>query len=309
MIYVDLKGRIGNQLFIYAFAEALRQKRGGKERIVFYDYPIVKENWINSLVDYHLDNIEYRHDVNFPLAVKLKKFLLRLMYHFIRKGDYIKLADIEKFFQPLLSKLGIIACQNGYMQIPTPQTKDVYVTGYYQSPAYFKEIDKRLIQLFRLEKLVDNLNSKDVEHIKTRNSVCISIKVEHNVGNPIYDVCGGDYWEKAIKYILERVEDPLFFICSDNVEYVKDNLIDTTKYDTICQDKSLPVHLSLAIMGLCKHFIIGNTSFGWWAQHMSDNTDKVVVAPKPWVRVNMPIFLYEEKMHFIDTTDYIKYGK
>jgi len=305
MIYVDLRGRIGNQLFIYAFAEALRQKRGGKEKIVFYDYPILKEKWINSLEGYHLDNVEYQHSERLPMSVNLRKFLLRVMYHFIKKSEYRKLADIERLFQPLLSKLGIITCQNGYMQIPTPKTKDVYVTGYFQSPKYFKGIDKQLIQTFKLESLIDGLKSKDVEQIKNRNSVCISIKVEHNVGNPIYDVCGGDYWEKAIKYIQERVENPLFFICSDNVQYVKDNLIDTTKYDTICQDKSLPVHLSLAIMGLCKHFIIGNTSFGWWAQHMSDNPDKIVVAPKPWVRIDIPFDIYEEHMCLIDVSDYI----
>ena len=31
-----------------------------------------------------------------------------------------------------------------------------------------------------------------------------------------------DTGKKAIEYICENVENPLFFICSDNVEYVKE---------------------------------------------------------------------------------------
>ena len=56
MIHVSLVGRIGNQLFIYAAAEAFRQKRSRKEKIVFYDEPVLKEGWTNSLLDYELEN-------------------------------------------------------------------------------------------------------------------------------------------------------------------------------------------------------------------------------------------------------------
>ena len=42
MIAVKLVGRIGNQLFIYAAAEAIRQKRGHNEKIVFYDESVLR---------------------------------------------------------------------------------------------------------------------------------------------------------------------------------------------------------------------------------------------------------------------------
>ena len=62
MIAVKLIGRIGNQLFIYAIAEAIRQRRGRNEKIVFYDKEILDCKWKNSLEDYDLPNVEYRHD-------------------------------------------------------------------------------------------------------------------------------------------------------------------------------------------------------------------------------------------------------
>ena len=79
MIYVNLVGRIGNQLFIYAMAEALRQRRGGKETIVFCDEEILKLNWKNSLTDYNLENVEYVHTFKqLPFAVRAKRFLVKL---------------------------------------------------------------------------------------------------------------------------------------------------------------------------------------------------------------------------------------
>ena len=123
--------------------------------------------------------------------------------------------------------------------------------------------------------------------------------MEHNVGSELYDVCDMEYWKKAIKYITENVENPLFFICSDNVQYVVDNLIDTNQFDYVCQSKDYPVHISLAAMNECKHFIIGNTTFGWWAQYLSKSQNKIVVAPSRWMRVEMPIDIYQEGWHLI----------
>lgn len=157
-----------------------------------------------------------------------------------------------------------------------------------------------LLKLFSGRQFSEFFTYPGLEKIQNRNSVCISVKVEHNVGSSMYDVCSMEYWESAIEYITRTVENPLFFICSDNVEYVLRNLIDATKYDYVVQDKNVPVYVSLAVMSECKHFIIGNTTFGWWAQYMSQNPNKIVVAPSKWMAVDMPIDLYENNWHLIE---------
>ena len=306
MIYVDLKGRIGNQLFIYAFAENLRQKRKRNETIIFNDYHILQLHWKNSLEDYKIVNVLFDHSKYLPFGMMVRSIMMKLTYHIACRSDYRGKYLVENRFKKLWSLIGIVACQNGFVNIPISTRKNIYVSGYFQSPSYFSNYNQSICDTLRLTNEIEGLKNPDIEKIKIRNTVCVSIKVEHNVDNPIYDVCGGDYWERAINYITERVEKPLFFICSDNVEYVKSHLIDTQKYDIICQDKSLPVHLSLAIMGLCKHFIIGNTSFGWWAQHMSKYSNKIVIVPKPWTRVDIPVDIYEDNMIIMDVSNFIK---
>lgn len=310
MIAVRLIGRIGNQLFIYALAETLRQKRGRNEIIVFYDQQIVDAQWKNSLEDYNIPNVEYRHD--YSKLDRFTRFQRRIVEKFYSKLKLTQEArqkryNFEFLFQPLLNILGVVSCVNGYVKVHTPFTSHVYINGYFQSEKYFKGYENLIKGTFTCK--LPKLQQKDyVRLLMNRNSVCISIKVEHNVGHPAFDVCDKSYYARAVDYIIQRVDNPLFFICSDNVPYVLEHFVDAKKYDYICQEKDLAVSDSLAIMGVCKHFIIGNTSFGWWAQYLSNNPDKIVVAPDHWYRkdeMNKICDIYQKNWQLIDVSDYI----
>ena len=307
MIYVDLVGRIGNQLFIYAMAEALRQRRGGKEKIVFYDRQIIDANWKNSLKDYKIENVEYIHDLRKRgYITRIQQYITDKFYKKIcNTSDRKKRFQIERKFQPILNTIGIIACYNNYVKPKCLWNRNLYIRGYFQSEKYFSDYGGTIKKT--LNSNIERLQNKDyVKEIRKRNTVCVSIKVEHNVGSPIFDVCNKEYYTKAIDYIIKNVDDPLFFICSDNVPYVLSHFIDTDRFDCICQEKELPVSDSLAIMGLCKHFVMGNSSFAWWAQYLCDNPNKIVIAPYPWLRTDECKDIYCDGWHTIDVTDYIE---
>lgn len=116
----------------------------------------------------------------------------------------------------------------------------------------------------------------------------------------MFDVCDKEYYKKAISLIVERVDNPLFFVCSDNTEYVFEHLIDVNKYDCVVQDPSFPVHISLAVMARSKHFIIGNSTYAWWAQYLCCNPNKIVVAPSRWFGIDMPCDIYMDNWELID---------
>ncbi len=314
MIHVSLIGRIGNQLFIYAAAEAFRQKRGRREKIVFYDESILKAGWTNSLHDYELENVEYVHEYKKrPLVTKMQSFVASRMFKILRHKKWNEIARIEEKLQPFLSVLGVRTSRyGGTAEAKIPVTKNVWMTGYFQSTRYFEDIAPMIHD--KLTYRLPLLREKEyVQQLEQRNSVCISIKVEHNAENPIWDVCGKDYYIQAIEYINQNVENPLFFICSDNVQYVLDHYIDANKYNYIVQEKGLPVSDALAIMSTCKHFVIGNTSFGRWAQILSQNPDKIVVAPNRWFRdedmQTDDIYKENPHWHLIDVTDYLERTK
>lgn len=300
MIYIFLRGRIGNQLFMYAIAEELRFRRNCNEEIVIDDTEVLNANWENSLEKYNLNNVRYVHNHDEVNKFKFKNLIRNFYYKYIFNKDYIKKYNLEKKYQRLFNKFGLILCENGYIDYKLPKNKNILIEGYFQSEKYFPNTKDLLKKYFSINEDVKQSNYPNIDLLKSRNSVCISIKVEHNVGSSLYDVCSNGYWKAAIKYITDNVENPLFFICSDNVDYVKNNLIDCSKYDAVFQEKTFPVTTSLAVMGLCKHFIIGNTSFGWWAQYLSTNKNKIVVAPSKWMKVDMPIDIYQDDWKLIE---------
>lgn len=303
-IYLILQGRIGNQLFQYAFARKIQIEKGLDSKIIIDDSRILELGWQNSLVFYNLPNVEFTHS-NIITAKKLgwNILLLRTIYKIlVYSKNYNKKYVFEKRYNKIFGKYGMFICENGYIEPKVNLYKPTYLEGYFQSEKYFESCKHDILKLFSS---LENEQSKienycGIDLIRKRNSVCISIKVEHNIGNPLYDVCTISYWKQAVKYIIDNVENPLFFICSDNVKYVIENIIDASKFEYIVQDSNLPVHISLAVMSECKHFIIGNTSFGWWAQYLSGNINKIIVAPSRWMGVDMPIDIYQESWKLIE---------
>ena len=301
MIYLKLKGNLGNQLFMYAFARTLQLERGLDEIIVIDDIHIHERRFNDYIKEYDVSNVEYIHDKDFiPKSITIQRMLNKLYYMTIEKQGYVKKYEYEKKYKKIFEKLGYICCQNGYLDFGVPKAKNLYLEGYFQSEKYFSKYREVILREICLDGDERLENYPGIEDIKKRNSVCITAKVDETVGNQLYEVYGRDYFEKALEYIIQRVDNPLFFVCSDNTDYIMEHYIDGSKYEVIFQDMSIPTNVTLAAMSKCKHFIVGTSSYSWWAQYLGQNEDKIVVAPSRWVGVDMPVDIFQDNWKLIE---------
>ena len=62
-----------------------------------------------------------------------------------------------------------------------------------------------------------------------------------------------------------------------------------------------PVWEKLRLMSACKHFVLSNSSFSWWAQYLSNEKKKIVVAPDIWYKTgkNAKADLYQDDWKLI----------
>ena len=103
-IYLPLQGRIGNQLFQYAFARKLQLEMPNNPKIIMDDSDIIRCNWENSLMYYDLPNVEYIHEsILENRFVMSKQYFLRKIYRVLtRKKNYM-----DKFKMEAAAEVGV----------------------------------------------------------------------------------------------------------------------------------------------------------------------------------------------------------
>jgi hypothetical protein len=123
---------------------------------------------------------------------------------------------------------------------------------------------------------------KQIENVE---SVSIHIRRGDYVSNPvvnqIHGTCPLDYYYKAIDTITRKIENPHFFIFTDDPVWVQENFkIPYTA--TIVRRDDQKDYEDLILMSSCKNHIIANSSFSWWGAWLNPRKDKLVISPAKW---------------------------
>ncbi len=104
------------------------------------------------------------------------------------------------------------------------------------------------------------------------------------VTNTYFGTCPLEYYKQAMDYMRSKVNNPIFYFFSDDIEWVKKEFNEDENFVFISNPK-LQDYEELILMSQCSHNIIANSSFSWWGAWLNDNPAKLVVAPKKWMRV------------------------
>lgn len=283
-IILRLEGGLGNQLFQYAFARMIQHHYGGE---IIFDLHTFKNDQQRDLSLHH-----------FKLNQKVKKTVTgrinQLLIFLVRL--YVKICHIliTKIFKKqekrmkILIRLGIFkqddSIYRNYIEGKNSMVK--YINGNWMSENFFIQVKDILIDEFQLITTIKPETKKYIGIFKSKNSVCVHIR-RGDYANSTWAlkllVCDYHYYEKAMYEMTKLVENPEFYIFSndnEDIKWIREN------YHFPFQVKFIELNNSdyeeLFLMSKCKHFILSNSSFSWWASYLSDNLNKKVIAPSKW---------------------------
>jgi Glycosyl transferase family 11 len=154
-----------------------------------------------------------------------------------------------------------------------------YMEGDFQSERYFKDDTQDIRRQFALQEPIAHKYPEIIKDIQSSDAVAVHVRrgdyldKEHR-----YIILGAEYYAEAMKIITEKVTYPKYFFFSDDIEWVKQNLAYPQDSVFLCHAD----YEDLILMSMCKHQIIANSTFSWWAAWLNQNKNKVVIAPQRW---------------------------
>lgn len=252
-IVVNLIGGVGNQMFQYALGYVVSKKTG---------FELLVD--VSGYNEYKTRNFELN---KFGIDVKIAD--IADIYNLNRKHLFKKTLykDKKKTFCPQVLKI----------------KNSAYLKGFWQSEKYFADYRYEILKLYEFRDKSFIVNNTLLSDIQNTNSVSINLRLGDYVTNKenrrIHFVCKKDYYKNAINYIVEKIDNPKFFVFSDDIDGSKEYLPEDYEY-TFANTANWQE--DMYFMSLAKHNIVANSSFSWWAAWLNQNPAKVTIAPSRW---------------------------
>ena len=282
MIIFKLEGRLGKQLLQYAFARSLSHDLDEELflDISRYGFDIPVEHLIYCLHPFSIKAaVGY-----YPFYTYLENKSFQGKLHVYEKGMPLTFHGL--YCKDLMEK------EIGNLEFPA------YFTGYYSagfdennfkvfSEKFFIHNEKIIREdLKYLPEISDEFKGL-AEEIKQSNAVGIHIRRGEYKDLANFGTCSVSYYQKAIEEIASKVENPKFFVFSEDQEWVKKNIDIPYPHTHVYFERqkhavSAGYTELLKVLSLCDHFIIANSTFSWWGAWLGENPDKIIIAPYPW---------------------------
>lgn len=274
MIIVQITGGLGNQMFQYAAGKALS---------------------LHHKVPLKLDLQQYRKDKHHELEIP-RQFELTAFEHF----EYTEatVAEIEHFtiqnnLTRRIQKILPVHKRKIYTEKAYPfdphffkANKDIYLKGHRQTSKYFERFSNNIRSIYQLKPELTSNVENIKKNLSNKNTVAVHVRRGDYLRLPIildwHGVLSEQYYFNALEYLSERINDLQVFYFSDDPEWIRDTLIPKFPGTIVSDSITKTNYQDFYLIQSCKHQVVANSSFSWWAAWLNPNPDKIVIAPKKW---------------------------
>ena len=248
-------------------------------------YLFLKKRGYNAVVDYYetatLEHEKVAWNQIFPEA-QMKK---------AGRWEILKLGGGSSLFSKIRRRYLPMTCNVHYMstafsaECPELSNKDRYIFGVFQNASMVDGVKEEVQQTFAFAPFEDERNIRLMQEMLQCNSIGIHVRKGHDYMSRRWyqETCPLEYYQKAIAYLKERVNNPIFYVFADNPTWVKENFKD---FNYKLVEGNPPAgwgsHFDMQLMSYCKHNIISNSTYSWWGAFLNRNPEKIVVLPHQW---------------------------
>jgi hypothetical protein len=263
-VIVELRGGLGNQMFQYATGRRLALTRDAP--LVLDPARLPADGRSFDLALLHIEAAIRPGAFPAPASGRLARLRRGLS-----RGTVNAVAMYEE---------SGLAFDERVLNLDVP----VMLRGYWQSARYFDDIRERLRDEFRVRSAPDATTSVMLAEILDSAAVAIHVRRGDMASNPEYrkhyGICGPEYFRRAAELIRAAVPDARFFAFSDDLAAARVALrqIDGVRF----VERAHSAVDDLRLMNACRHYIISNSTFGWWGAWLTARSPSMVIAPTPF---------------------------
>jgi hypothetical protein len=268
-VIVRLQGGLGNQLFQYAAARGLTE--GRKLLLDCSALGSGAKNTPDTTTRFFELSVfsTLKYNMLPPIAIKV----------LTSENRFVRLA--KRLFYPGL--INISECPFQQARELAAKGTAIYLNGYFQDENFFLQIRRALLAELSFPDPGSVAPASLAQILSADNAVSIHVRRGDYLtpkALAFHGVLGPDYYQASVQLMNSRVPTPHYFIFSDDPDWCREHL-------DFPGDKSImppgeKAWVDLALMSKCRHNIIANSSFSWWAAWLNNNPEKIVIAPRKW---------------------------
>lgn len=273
-VTICFQGRLGNQMFQYAFGKYIEKKFSIKTKYTYLFHPTMDVQitpYYFDLVDvFRINATVYKY--NFDNHSLFLKIYLKIR-NIICWGFYDKILQIvyrEKTMYHFDSNIKI-----GHKK---------YLLGGWQSYKYVDFVKEQIYQDFIPRYPLTCYSQGILNDIETQN-ISVAIHVRRGDYVLLYWHLGLEYYKSAWEFISEKYNGITAYVFSDDIQWCKQhfNFIPNPVFITPPTNTNQSTeHEDIILMSKCTHNIIANSTYAWWGAYLNQNPEKMVIASKWW---------------------------
>lgn len=298
MIIIQLAGGLGNQMFQYALY--LQLKSLGKE--------VKIDDWTGFAQD------AQREPALTPFGISYERATGKELMQMLDSAPYLWSKVRRKLFGRK-KKAYFEADKRYHPEIMS--WDDIYLEGYWQTEKYFSAVSWEVRKAYDTDKLMryvreengdaETLFERQLTRVTSTESVSVHVRRgdyflpqnQELFGN----ICTEAYYQQAMKQMKKEHPGCKFYLFTNDKQWAKERIagVDSIYIEDIeiVDVGEQSDYEEFVLMSMCRHHILANSSFSWWASYLNKNPDKTVLAPDRWLNGWDCSDFYREDMHRI----------